>query len=814
MSSIVQDVRLALRGFVSRPGYTTALVATLALGVGASTAMFSLVDAALLRRLPFEDPDRLVAIWGVAGPERNPRGASLVEALDWRAMNSTLTDLSVYDEMSLNLRALDGVERIDAELVSGSYFPLLGATAALGRTFLPEEDRVPDASPVIVISNDLWQRRFNGDPSAIGRSLTLNDRPFTIVGVMPAGFRGLSFDTHVWVPSMSQSVYVASGLYTSRGSRWLMTLGRLKPGVDSATAQQDLDAVGARLAQLYPATNTDRSAQVQMLRQNYLGQTRSLLTTVFGAVLMLLLVACANVAGLQLVRTTARNREMALRLALGAGRGRLVRQLLVEGVVTGLAGGVVGAILAAWMLQAALPALPEGWLPRWVDPSLDLRAFAFATGVSLLAGASSALVPALRGTRTELATALKTGVRSAASGLGRIRRPGAQQLLVVAEVATALVLLTGTALMLRSLRAQLDVRPGFVATGVTMGRLSLPRERYDAEGRGRFAAALVERLREVPGVSTASVSSDIPMDGGTSAGDLTIPARDGHQTIRAYRHSVTPGFLTNLGIRLHSGRDFDERDGRESPGVAIVSDAMAQRFWPGEEAVGKTVRVGGETGPEVMIVGVAGNARFRDLTTDLTAPSSEPDVYFPFAQRTDADLVLAVRSATGAPVSLELLQAAVSSIDAGLPVYDVDALDDVLRLQSASPRFGSFALSAVSLFAVLLSALGIYGVIAFVVGLSRAEIAIRMALGADPRSVLRLIVGNGLALVTVGMLVGIAASLALTPLLSEQLFQVTARDPLTLAIVTGVIAAVAVAACWLPARRTLRVEPNTALRSE
>lgn len=387
-------------------------------------------------------------------------------------------------------------------------------------------------------------------------------------------------------------------------------------------------------------------------------------------------------------------------------------------------------------------------------------------------------------------------------------------MLVVAEVAVALVLLTGTALMLRSLRAQLDVQPGFVASGVTMGRLSLPRERYTFEGRALFAATLAERLREIPGVATASVSSDIPMDAGTAAGPITIPGRDDGHAVRSYRHSVTPGFFANLGIRLRSGRDFDGRDGPVAPAVVVVSEAMAGRYWPGTDAVGQRFRIGNETGPEVTIVGVAENARFRDLTTDLSAPASEPDVYFPYAQRTDEDIVLAVRSSSGAPISLDLLQSVVSSIDAGLPVYDVDALDDVLRLQSASPRFGSFALSAVSLFAVLLSAMGIYGVIAFVVGLSRAEIAIRMALGADPHSVLRLIVGNGLALVGVGVALGIAGSLALAPLLSTQLFRVHPRDPLTLAIVTAVIATVAVVASWLPARRTLRVEPNTALRSE
>jgi predicted permease len=814
MSSVLQDVRLALRGFAARPGYSAALVGTLALGIGASTAMFSLVDSAILKRLPFEDPDRLVAIWGVAGPERDPRGASLSEALDWRAMNSTLTDLSIYDEISLNLRALDGVERIDAEVVSASYFPLLGIKAALGRTFLPEEDRVPDAAPVIVLSRDLWQRRFNGDSSAIGRTLVLNDRSFTVVGVMPEGFHGLSFDTHVWVPSMAMSVYVPPTLYTSRGSRWLMALGRLKPGVDSAAAQRDLDAVGARLAEQYPANNTDRSAQIYTLRQNYLGQTRSLITTVFGAVLLLLLVACANVAGLQLVRTTARDRELALRLALGAGRGRLVRQVLIEGAVTGLAGGVAGGILASWILQAALPALPEGFLPRWVDPSIDLRALGFTFVVALAAGSLSALVPAIRGGRTDLVAALKSGARSAASGLGRIRRPGAQQMLVVAEVAVALVLLTGTALMVRSLRAQLGVQPGFRAEGLTVGQISLPRDRYPFDARMRFATSLVERLEQIPGVASASVSSDLPLTGSSNASTITIPGRDDGHEIRHYRHFVTPGFFGNLGIPLRSGRDFDARDHAGAPAVVIVSEAMARRYWPGQDAVGQRFRLGDETGPEVTIVGVAGNARYRDLITDLDAPASEPDVYYPYAQRTDADIEIAVRSSNGAAISIELLQAAVSSVDAGLPLYFVGPLEDYLRRQSASPRFGSFALSAVSVFAILLAALGLYGVIAFVVGLSRAEIAIRMALGADARSVLRLIVGNGLALVGAGVALGVAGSLALAPLLSEQLFRVSARDPVTLVTVAALVGTVAMVACWLPARRTVRVEPNTALRAE
>jgi putative ABC transport system permease protein len=813
MDSLAQDLRIAVRGLRNRPGYTAALVATLALGVGASTAMFGLVDAALLRRLPFQDPEDLVAVWGVAGRERDVRGASLSEALDWRSMNSTLTELSVYDETSLNLRGRDGVERVEAEIVSASYFPILGARAAVGRTFLPEEDRVPDASAVIVISDALWQRRFNREAGIEGRTVTLNDRPFTVVGVMPAGFHGVSFDTDVWVPSMSISIYAGPANYTSRISRWLMTIGRLKPGVDVATAQRDLDIVAARLSQQYPATNADRGARVMSLRDNYLGQTGALIATVFGAVLLMLLVACANVTGLQLVRATSRRREMALRLALGASPARLSRQLLVEGAVTGVLGGAVAAVLAYWILQIALPALPDGLLPRYVQASVDARALAFALTLALVAGSVSALVPAIRGARENLTTALKDGLRSARSGLGRIRRPGLQQALVVAEVATALVLLTGTGLLVRSLRAQLGTQPGFRSDGLVVGRLSLPRERYPVEERARLVAALTARLRALSGVASAAVGADMPMTGNTIAASLAIPGRDPRETIRYFRHLVTPGYLTTLGIALLRGRDFDERDRFGAPDVAVVSESMARRYWPGGDPLGARFRLG-SAGPEVTVIGVAANARFRDFTTDLDAPTSAPDVYFPYAQRTDADIEIAVRPRAGVSLSLDLLQRAVNDLDAGLPLFAVRPLDEFVRRQSASARFGSFALSAVSVFAVLLAAIGIYGIIAFVVGLSRAEIAIRMALGADAPAVLRLIVRNGLALVSAGVVVGLSASIAVSPLLEGQLFRVTARDPLTLAATSATVLAVALLASWLPARRTLRIEPHAVLRSD
>src|SRR5919202_158486 len=429
----LHDLRVAARTLRKRPGFTAAVVATLALGIGASTAMFSLVDAALIRPLPFAAPERLVILWGVAGPERNLRGASLPEVADWRAMNRTLTDVSAADQISLNLRAGDEAERVNGEMVSASYFSLLGARAERGRTFLPEEDRAPDAHPVVVVSHEMWRQRFGGDPALVGRTITLNDRPFTVVGIMPRDFRGLSFITDVWIPTAMISTTASASLFTERGTRWLIAVGRLKPGFTMADAQRDLDAVGRRLAEAHPDYNKDRGVLLMSLRQNYLGPVQSLLTTLFGAVLLFLLIARANVTSLKLVRATARRREIALRLALGAGRPHLVRQLLSEGILLGL-----------------LPLVPAGLLPSYVTVSIDARALGFGLLLAALAGVVCGLAPALTSGTHDLTDALKEGTRSAASGLGRIRRLGAQQALVVAEVAIALVLLVGAGLMMRS----------------------------------------------------------------------------------------------------------------------------------------------------------------------------------------------------------------------------------------------------------------------------------------------------------------------------------------------------------------------------
>jgi len=808
-----QDIRFAFRNLQNRAGLSAVIIATLALGIGATTATFSLLDAALLRPLPFEQADRLVFLWGVAGPQRSQRGASPPEVADWAAMNHTLSGVSAWDPISLNLRTASGAERINAERVNAAYFKLLGTEAARGRTFTTEEDRVADAFPVVVVSHRMWQSRFAGDPELLGRTVTINDRPFTVIGVMPEGFSGLSFQSDLWIPLAMLSVDSPASLLTTRNSRWLVALGRLKDGVSMSDAAQDLRAVAGRLTELHPETNTDRSVDLLSLEQHFLGTNASLFQTLFKAVLLVLLIAAANVMSLQLVRATAREREIALRMALGAGRFQLVRQLLTEGMVLAGLGGAAGILLAYWIIRLLVPLAPAGLLPGYAQIAVNLRVLGFTIGLTVLTGLACGLAPVLRKQTRDLSDALRQGARAASSGLGRLRRPGLQQILVAGEVSLALMLLVGAGLMLRSLRERMSVSPGFDSQGVLAARLSLPRAGYPVEARAAFAEQLSVRLNALPGVLAAAVSTDLPLRGNSNASSLLVEG-PGATPIRYFRHSVTPEFFRTVGIAVERGRGFSAFDAADAPTVAVISSAMARRFWPGLDPIGRRFRLGDETGPEVTIVGVAGLARFRDLTTDLTTATSEPDVYFPFAQRTGTDLEIAVRMRNGVAPSVTTIQREVAALDAGLPLFQVAGLGDALAGQNAAPRFGSVVLGAFSALALLLAAIGIYGVIAFVVGLSRKEIAIRLALGADGGAVQRVVMANGMVLVLAGVGVGLIGARLGGTLLETQLYGVRASDPGTLVAVSGTVVVVALLASWLPARRAAAVDPQTVLKGE
>jgi putative ABC transport system permease protein len=753
----------------------------------------------------------MVVLWGVAGPQRAIRGASIPEANDWRTQNRSLTDLTLYDETSLNLRTADGAERIEAEMVSPSFFPLLGVRAARGRTFLPEEDKVPDAHAVAVVSDQFWRERFGGDPNFVGKSITLNDRAFTVIGVMPPAFKGLSFDTDIWFPTMMVSLTNGARAVEQRGLRWLMAFGRLQPGRTMEDAQRDFDGVAAGLAKTFPQTNTDRGVRVMSLKESYLGTTQTLLLVLFASVIVFLLIACANVTGLQLVRATTRRREIALRLALGANRSRLVRQLMTEGMILSLLGGAAGALVAYWTVDALRPFIPVGLLPGYVDIAIDGRVLGFSLLLAIAAGVVCGLAPAFVSSRQNLTDALKDGSRALASGLGRIRRPGLQQILVGVEVALALMLLIGAGLMARTLRSQLDVSPGFSPDGVITARLSLP-PRYLAEQRAAFVTQLAERLGAIPGVAAATVGSDLPLSDANSAASFVLPGST--DPIRYYRHYVTPSFFATLGIPIARGRAFSEADTRNAPQVVILSESAARRLFPGVDPIGRTLPIRSASAEDVMIVGIARDARFRDLTTDITTATSEPDLFFPYVQRTDADIAIAVRSRNAALVSAELLRQSVAALDPTLPLFRVRPLAELLGQQTATARFGSLMLLVFSSVALLLAAIGLYGVIAFVVSLSRREIAIRMALGAEAATVRRLVVRNAMTLVAGGVVAGLAAAGLAAGVLSNQLFGVAPRDPVTFALVPLAVLLVAFLASYIPARRAAQVEPQLALKSE
>jgi len=808
---MLRDFRFALRSLGRRPGFAAAVTLTLALGVGTSTAVFSLLDAALIRALPFESPSRLAMLWGVFGPQRDIRGASPREIADWRELNRSFSDIAAYDEISLNLGTSAEPRRVEAEMVSASYFGILGVSAGRGRTFLAEEDRVPDARPVAVVSHALWTTQFASDPAIIGRQMTLNDRPFTVIGVMKPGFHGLSFDTDVWVPMMMVSLTASPTTLESRGERWLAAIGRLKPGVSVETAQRDLEGIAARLTAAYPETNTGRGVRLLSLQDSALGTTRQLLVALFVAVMLFLVIACANIVNLQLVRATSRRREMALRVAVGADRRHLLRQLVAEGLTMAALGAVAGAAVAVWGLGGLMALVPQGVLPRYVTPAVDWRVLSFGVTLTTICGVIFGLVPALQTRRIGISDSLKEGARSATGGITSLRRLGAQQVLVITEIALALVLLIGGALMLRSLERQLAVKPGFRTDGLVTAQVALPRGRYNPAARIQLVDQLLERLRSLPQVQSAAVGSDLPLNGMTNGATLFVDGVTPTPT-RYFRHRVTTDYFRTLGIPLLSGRTFAATDRDGAAPVAVISDAMARRFWPGRDAVGQRFRFGDATGWEVTVIGVVATARFRDLTTNLDA--SEPDVFVSYAQQSDADLAIAVRTAEDPSVVAAAIQRELAAIDPAIPIFRVAPMTELLARQTANGRFGSVLLGTFSVVALLLASVGIYGVLAFVIGLSRREIAIRMALGATRWRVVGLIVRQGMTLVGIGLAIGLAGAYLAMGALSTQLYGVTATDPGTFAGVAMALALVALIASYLPSRGAARVDPQHALKGD
>ena len=817
LETLWQDVRYALRTLRKSPGFTIVAVAALAIGVGANTAIFSLIDAMRARALPYPEPSRLVQLWGnVMRSKLERRGNSYPDFLDWRAQSKSFEDVAAFDSQTVTLAGIDEPERLLAEFVSAPYFSLLGVSPARGRTFSAAEDLVAAPVLVTILSDGLWKRRFSGNPDVVGTRVTLNARAYTIVGVMPPGFKGLTDVAELWVPF---AVYAPPQAMAGRGNRSFGALARLKPGVTLASAQAELDGISRQLERAYPQTNEKRGVEVSPLDVELFGALRPALLTLMAAVAFVLLIACANVANLLIARSEARRREIAVRTAVGAGRGRLVRQLMTESCVLTALGAAAGLLLArgaVWLLISQSPVT----FPSFVTPALDLRVAAFTIAVSLACGILVGLAPGLQARTVDLNEALKETAR----GSDGRRSQRVRNALVVAELSLAVVLLVGAGLMIRSVRNIAALDPGFDPGSMVTLRVSVPRAPAAAGTPGApqpvpepvfRGRVLLERLRAVPGVEAVALGTDLPLDGNASAGTFTaegMPPTTAETTPRAYTHRISPEFFSTLRIPIIAGRTFTEAELTPASLAVVVSERVVKRFWPGQDPIGKRIRFGQLTssaGSWLSIVGVVGEVKYRGLPDN---PTSDPDIYLPFVER-NSQYAIAVRTAVPPSSLVAPLRTVIRSADPSIPIYQVSTMEDMVASQTSQSRFTMWLMGVFAAVALTLSVIGIYGVMSYLVSQRTREIGIRLALGAGGRDILRLVVGNGARLITGGILIGLAAAFALQRLVASLLYGVTAADAAS-AVAVGLLAAVALLACYVPALRATRVDPLYALRYE
>ena len=810
--SVRQDVRYALRTLRRSPAFAGVAIIVLALGIAGNTAMFGLVDAVRLRALPYAESDRLVILWGnVMRAKLERRGASYPDFLDWRWQATSFEGMAAGDETRMTLSGAGEATRILVETVSASYFPLLRVNAAVGRTFAPDEDVVPQKVAVVVLSDAFWRRQLSADPQVVGRALVLDARPYTVVGIMPPGFRGVGDRADVWVPFVMSNT--AEGL-AQRGSRGFQVLARLKPGVSHLQAQAELDAISRRLEQAYPDTNEKRGVEVSPLDEELLGGFRPALRALMIAVAFVLLIACANVANLLLARSQARQREIAVRTAIGAGWSRLLRQLVTEScVLTGIS-AILGLGIAAAGLRVLLRTSPVTF-PSFVHPHIDLRVAMFTAVVSVAAGILLGLAPAMHGRVSRLADALKESARgSDGSGARKVR-----SVLVVAEVSLAVLLLVGAGLMIRTVQHLVAIDPGFNPDRVLTARVSIPRQATAALSDGPAplvvaARTLLDRVRALPGVAGASLASDPPLSGLDSAVFYSAEGQGvtGAQTMpRAYVHRVMPDFFATIGIPLKNGRTFLESELTPASRVVLVSEHVVTRFWPGQDPIGKRLKLGNvaSQNPWLTIVGVAGEVKYRGLPEN---PTVDPDLYFPFIDR--AQQVSMVVRTTGDPASLvPSVRQAIRDVDPNIPVFGVFTMAERIADQTSQSRFTTWIMGAFAGMALLLSAIGIYGVMSYLVFQRTRELGIRMALGANRREIVRLIVGGGARLIAAGIVLGAVASIALERAMGTLIYHASILDGAT-AVAIASLAAAGLLACYLPALRAARVDPLVALRTD
>ncbi|HKR11321.1 MAG TPA: ABC transporter permease [Pyrinomonadaceae bacterium] len=812
---MLQNIKYGLRMLLKRPGFSLVAVFTLALGIGANTAIFSVVNATLLRPLPFKDPEQVVMVWGylpkmAQTADKLPN--SLANYVNLKAQSQSFEQLAAFRSWSWQLTGDGDPERVSGARVSADFFAAVGAGPTLGRVFTAEEDR-PNTAPVAVISHGLWQRHFGGDRNVVGKSIMLTGQSTMIVGVMPEGFRfpgganmipGLQFalQNDIWMP-----LAITDEERQRHGNLNIAVIGRLKSGVSALQGETELRA----LQQDLPLGKVGFTLNVLPLHQQMVGAIRKPLLVLLATVALVLLIACANIANLLLARATSRQKEIAIRAALGAGRWRIVGQLLTESLLLSLAGGAIGLLLAVWGNSLLISLIPRD-VPRIDNAGVDANILLFTFGISVVTGLIFGLVPALQASRFDLNKSLKDGTRGMTAGAGQNRL---RSLLVVSEVAMALVLLVGAALLMKSFTRLLHVEPGFNPDNVLTMELQLadlePSRYAREEERAAFFQRLMDRLKAMPGVENAGGVLSLPLSGAFESTDL-IPEGQASlpdaQRPEADYTIVTPTYFETLQIPLLRGRHFNAQDKKDTPGVIVVNNVLAQVLWPGQEPIGKRFRVGFEE-QQREVIGVVGSIKQTTLDAEV-----RPAMYMPHQQSPNSGMTVLVRT-KGEPLSMAVaVREEVRAVDKDVPVTQVQTMEKVLGASVAQPRFSMLLVGLFATLALVLSAVGIYGVMAYSVSRRAHEIGVRMALGAGAGQVLKLVLKDGMTLALAGIGIGLLGAFALTRLMASLLFEVSAKDPATFAGVAVFLGVVAFIACYIPARRATKVDPLIALRNE